>query len=1038
MSRYRKTMSEAMAEVNLNEVGYLQSRLNDTQIKNIKNLWKHKTKSDVTPAVKKMIANMDVPTQLAIKHAGINQLSDLVEGRMSDIDAMRKQGASAAKIAKELGIDVKTVKAILGESEGDSAQDMQDAQAKAKTDKIKETVETWEEAVKKKEKTDVAPENDVPVEVKEEELEEAKFTINYDVDSSSGADNRYVGQGKEMNINAFSPKDAAKKFGQALNKIVKQAQARGSRSVLDVSMNGIEKDGNYISDREVDKLNDYAGDFIYKESLEEAENGEVEKLKKELEKSREQTVAVKQKAQTDAQKQAQRARTAQDKMVNPETGEPLLQVGIAYKHLKQKMEKEKEEQEAKKRSDMIAQVGKDKPKLNDEEEEMTESAASDKAKGMGLDYMKFGRYGKDGKVTHKTSGDNLVKVGKDDEPKSDTPAPKKPEAPKKDKPKEADDTQIKSRNFLKDLDNGDLEDEDGNPIELDFDDEFSFDAAIEKCREMGLDDLADELGYVGSDVAEAEPDKAEAAFQDLMAKFSGKKLASLEKMKVADKQIDLFNDQAYGDTPQQTSKNMGPLIKDGTATLKTIVDMVNADKTEGSPGSGMSNAKKGFRPEVIETLQNLEDMANSLLSVADETKDEKMKEKLEMIAGELEFCYDENADHDNYTKSHKCNSSLEAALDMFKDLSKMTRKNEDKLGYVGRLILEKKYKNEEVISEAGITPQMIATLKKEYEPFRNKKITAARAKQLMNILDKFKEADLQKLGKENIPFISSGSRSKLAVRNMKFTVKNIQFGEEMDEEMFEACWTGYKQVGMKDKGGKQVPNCVPEETLVEFTSQQIKQAYGIANDPRYKQGNYTGAVKAIEKLAKGLSKHPDVQKVLKRTNEDLNEFKKMTITFKSMDDMSKASTDLAKQGFTINAKGTVMKVDGKGADLNKYAHDLKNFYGAKVKAENAPAVADMDRLKKQGMKPKMKNEEHPARAVFEQIAGLKNKAEKSGMPYGILKKVYDRGMAAWRGGHRPGATQQQWAFARVNSFVTKSSGTWGGADKDLAKQVKGK
>ena len=45
--------------------------------------------------------------------------------------------------------------------------------------------------------------------------------------------------------------------------------------------------------------------------------------------------------------------------------------------------------------------------------------------------MKFGRYGKDGKVTHKTSGDNLVKVGKDDEPKSDKPAPKKPEAGKK-------------------------------------------------------------------------------------------------------------------------------------------------------------------------------------------------------------------------------------------------------------------------------------------------------------------------------------------------------------------------------------------------------------------------------------------------------------------------------------------------------------------------------------------------------------------------------------------------------------------------------
>jgi hypothetical protein len=71
----------------------------------------------------------------------------------------------------------------------------------------------------------------------------------------------------------------------------------------------------------------------------------------------------------------------------------------------------------------------------------------------------------------------------------------------------------------------------------------------------------------------------------------------------------------------------------------------------------------------------------------------------------------------------------------------------------------------------------------------------------------------------------------------------------------------------------------------------------------------------------------------------------------------------------------------------------------------------------------------------EKIEGLVNKAEKSGMSYSILKKVYDRGMAAWKTGHRPGTTPQQWAMARVNSFTTKSSGTWGKADKDLAKQV---
>jgi hypothetical protein len=72
----------------------------------------------------------------------------------------------------------------------------------------------------------------------------------------------------------------------------------------------------------------------------------------------------------------------------------------------------------------------------------------------------------------------------------------------------------------------------------------------------------------------------------------------------------------------------------------------------------------------------------------------------------------------------------------------------------------------------------------------------------------------------------------------------------------------------------------------------------------------------------------------------------------------------------------------------------------------------------------------------ESKAALQKKADKSGIPYSILKKVYDRGMAAWRTGHRPGAGQEQWAYARVNSFITKGKGTWGGADSDLAAKVK--
>jgi hypothetical protein len=68
---------------------------------------------------------------------------------------------------------------------------------------------------------------------------------------------------------------------------------------------------------------------------------------------------------------------------------------------------------------------------------------------------------------------------------------------------------------------------------------------------------------------------------------------------------------------------------------------------------------------------------------------------------------------------------------------------------------------------------------------------------------------------------------------------------------------------------------------------------------------------------------------------------------------------------------------------------------------------------------------------------LKKKADKTGMPLSVLRQVYNRGVAAWRTGHRPGTTASQWGFARVNSFVTKSKGTWGKADKDLAAKVKG-
>ena len=171
----------------------------------------------------------------------------------------------------------------------------------------------------------------------------------------------------------------------------------------------------------------------------------------------------------------------------------------------------------------------------------------------------------------------------------------------------------------------------------------------------------------------------------------------------------------------------------------------------------------------------------------------------------------------------------------------------------------------------------------------------------------------------------------------------------------------------------------------------------------------------------------------------------------------KNAVDPSKKGLMISKSGgmsgTIMIKDKKELkDLETKLAQAKRLYNIKeMKKDDAYAIGMAQAKKSMNDEPpldkktitkgheiakKILNKEEK-RVYVESMAGLRKKADKSGMPYSILKKVFDRGMAAWKTGHRPGASQQQWAYARVNSFITKSSGTWGGADKDLAKQVKG-
>ncbi len=73
--------------------------------------------------------------------------------------------------------------------------------------------------------------------------------------------------------------------------------------------------------------------------------------------------------------------------------------------------------------------------------------------------------------------------------------------------------------------------------------------------------------------------------------------------------------------------------------------------------------------------------------------------------------------------------------------------------------------------------------------------------------------------------------------------------------------------------------------------------------------------------------------------------------------------------------------------------------------------------------------------LFPDAKSLEERSKATGVPEKYLNKVFNRGSAAWRTGHRPGQTPQSWSYPRVSSFLLCGK-THYTADSDLVRQVK--
>ena len=202
----------------------------------------------------------------------------------------------------------------------------------------------------------------------------------------------------------------------------------------------------------------------------------------------------------------------------------------------------------------------------------------------------------------------------------------------------------------------------------------------------------------------------------------------------------------------------------------------------------------------------------------------------------------------------------------------------------------------------------------------------------------------------------------------------------------------------------------------------------------------TVVVKKKKELQKKLMTRMGITETINRAIPDLeypkDEIRERTNQLKELASKSEGAA-VPKDKDTKQPKKYVAGL----SDKEKKSHDKHLEKGSKKADDDKSAYKQSPADKVAKTKPSKFTDKfkkmYGEGKLDEEIKGLRNKADKTKMSYSILKKVYDRGMAAWIGGHRPGTTPQQWAMARVNSFVTKSPGTWGKADSDLAKQVKG-
>jgi len=194
----------------------------------------------------------------------------------------------------------------------------------------------------------------------------------------------------------------------------------------------------------------------------------------------------------------------------------------------------------------------------------------------------------------------------------------------------------------------------------------------------------------------------------------------------------------------------------------------------------------------------------------------------------------------------------------------------------------------------------------------------------------------------------------------------------------------------------------------KFSDKEIKMAFGILNDPRYKGGNYSGAVKAIEKLKRGLSKHPSVKNALRRANEEVEEQINEEVANITVDpknriskpaDQNKHAMEINKQAKRFGLKSSMMgkhvRVKGSKKAVNDFLRIVigKSRYGDPT--EKDTSTPQIDKMLNKGLKEEVEMISENVIEKMKQIVAKKQAMKIDGVMVDMftasaVTQIYDK------------------------------------------------